>query len=133
MEPEMIDSREKTRVQAVIKSRPSFMAGSDRSRAAAAEERVSWPHRLNGRPGQLLLTRAGEIPCAGMSIPVWQVAEEALGVPVVEGKLVRYCDMPGDIERAFREQQVLAGKPFEGVAYVEDFQLFVDLRARRHN
>lgn len=129
----MIDSQEKARVQAVIKSRPSFMAGGDRGRAAAGEEKVSWPHRLNGRPGQLLLKRAGEISCAGMCIPVWQVAEEALGVPVVEGKLVRYCDMPGEIERTFREQQVLAGKPFEGVAYVEDFQLFVDLRVQRNN
>lgn len=129
----MIDSREKARVQAVIKSRPSFMAGGDRGRAAAGEESVSWPHRLNGRPGQLLLKRAGEISCAGMCIPVWQVAEEALGVPVVEGKLVRYCDMPGEVERTFREQQVLAGKPFEGVAYVEDFQLFVDLRVQRNN
>lgn len=129
----MIDTREKARVQAIIKSRPAFMPGGERSRSAAAAEKVSWPHRLNGRPGQLLLMRAGEIACAGISIPVWRVAGEALGVPVVEGKLVRYCDMPGDIERAFRDQQVLAGKPFEGVAYVEDFQLFVDLRAQRHN
>ena len=109
------------------------MPGGDRSPAGGVAERVTWPHRLNGRPGQLQLTRAGEISGAGICIPVWQVAEEALGVPVVEGKLVRYCDMPGDIERAFREQQVLAGKPFDGVAYVEDFQLFVDLRVQRHN
>lgn len=129
----MIDSQEKRRMQAVIKSRPSSIAGAAGGRAAAGEERVSWSLRLNGRPGQLLLTRAGEISCSGMCIPVWQVAEEALGVPVVEGKLVRYCDMPGDIECAFREQQVLAGRPFEGVAYVEDFQLFVDLRGQRHN
>lgn len=71
---------------------------------------------------------AGAILLAELDIPVWRLAE---GDAATAGKFVRYCDMPSAMAAAFREQQVLAGKPFAGAAYVEDFQLFIDLRQRR--
>lgn len=74
------------------------------------------------------LEAAGTISLAEANIPVWRLAETH-SVPA--GRFVRYCDMPAAMAAAFQDQQVLAGKPFAGAAYVEDFQLFVDLRQRR--
>lgn len=79
---------------------------------------------------QVNIRRVGEIDCDDALIPVWSLADGAKAWPGCEGKIVRYSDMPAEILQAFREQQVLAGKPFEGAAYVEDFQLFADLQAR---
>ncbi|PKO33416.1 MAG: hypothetical protein CVU34_12740 [Betaproteobacteria bacterium HGW-Betaproteobacteria-7] len=70
---------------------------------------------------------AGAIALAEVDIPVWRLSE---GDTAAAGKFVRYCDMPAAMAAAFREQQVLTGKPFAGAAYVEDFQLFIDLRQR---
>lgn len=71
---------------------------------------------------------AGAIALAELEIPVWRLSEA--DAPAA-GKFVRYCDMPAVMAADFREQQVLAGKPFAGAAYVEDFQLFIDLGQRR--
>lgn len=71
---------------------------------------------------------AGAIALADLAIPVWRLAN---GDTALAGKFVRYCDMPISLASTFREQQILAGKPFAGAAYVEDFQLFIDLRQRR--
>jgi hypothetical protein len=71
---------------------------------------------------------AGKIAYAGVSIPVWRLTAPAGILPAFDCKFVRYADMPAEMARAFREQQVLAGKPFDGAAYLEDFQLFADLR-----
>jgi hypothetical protein len=79
----------------------------------------------------LPIQRSGEISCAESEIPVWRMAPEMATASVFQGQFVRYSDMPAAMAQTFREQQVFAGKPFDGAAYVEDFQLFVDLRNRR--
>lgn len=78
---------------------------------------------------QIPLRRVGEVACAGVVVPVWSFAEEGEGLPRCAGKFVRYCDIPADMLREFREQQLLAGRPFSGAAFVEDFQLFADIQA----
>lgn len=74
---------------------------------------------------------AGEIVCAGVCIPVWRLAAPAGTFPAFDCKFVRYADMPVEMAQAFREQQVLPGKPFTGAAYLEDFQLYADLHQLR--
>lgn len=74
-----------------------------------------------------MLEPAGQLALAEACLPVWRSADSC----GIDGKFVRYCDMPAELAAAFREQQVLAGKPFAGAAYVEDFQLFLDLRRLR--
>ena len=74
-----------------------------------------------------MLEAAGQLALREARIPVWRSTDQGC----IGGKFVRYCDMPAELAADFREQQVLAGKPFAGAAYVEDFQLFIDLRQRR--
>jgi hypothetical protein len=74
---------------------------------------------------------AGTLPLAEATIPVWRLSAGAAGESATVGKFVLYCDMPSGLAAAFRDQQVLAGKPFAGAAYIEDFQLFIELRQRR--
>lgn len=98
---------------------------------AAAQSRAFATPLQTASDDRPKFSRAGEVACADLRIPVWRVAPSTGGERLFDGKFVRYADMPAEIERAFREQQVLAGKPFDGAAYVEDFQLFADLRLMR--
>lgn len=59
-------------------------------------------------------------------IPVWQAVDDDESVP--DGKFVCFRDMPAELAAAFRERQVWAGHPFAGAAYIEDFELFLELR-----
>ncbi len=90
---------------------------------------ISWLWTQDDRVLQMQLRRAGEVVCADAVVPVWYLAEESEGLPRYDGKFVRYCDIPADMLRAFREQQLLAGRPFSGAAFVEDFQFFADIQA----
>lgn len=95
---------------------------------ACMADKASWQ---GPQHSSLSIKRSGEIACADRAIPVWRMAPEMAEAPVFEGQFVRYSDMPAALAQTFREQQVFAGKPFDGAAYAEDFQLFVDLRNRR--
>jgi len=99
--------------------------------AAAIDDRsaISWQWAQDDRVLQVQLRRAGNVACADVVVPVWSLAEEGDGLPRCDGKFVRYCDIPAEMLREFREQQMLAGRPFSGAAFVEDFQLFTDIRA----
>lgn len=90
---------------------------------------ISWLWAQDDRVLQMELRRAGEVVCADAVVPVWSLAEESEGLPRCDGKFVRYCDIPGEMLREFREQQLLAGRPFSGAAFVEDFQFFADIQA----
>lgn len=90
---------------------------------------ISWLWAQDDRVLQMQLRRAGEVVCADAVVPVWSLAEESEGLPRCDGKFVRYCDIPADMLHAFREQQLLAGRPFSGAAFVEDFQFFADIQA----
>ena len=90
---------------------------------------ISWLWAQDDRVLQMQLRRAGEVVCADAVVPVWSLSEESEGLPRCDGKFVRYCDIPADMLRAFREQQLLAGRPFSGAAFVEDFQFFADIQA----
>jgi len=90
---------------------------------------ISWLWAQDDRVLKMQLRRAGEVVCADAVVPVWSLAEESEGLPRCDGKFVRYCDIPADILCAFREQQLLAGRPFSGAAFVEDFQFFADIQA----
>ena len=90
---------------------------------------ISWLWAQDDRVLQMQLRRAGEVVCADAVVPVWSLAEETEGLPRCDGKFVRYCDIPADMLRTFREQQLLAGRPFSGAAFVEDFQFFADIQA----
>ncbi|MBL0352414.1 MAG: hypothetical protein WAS49_05895 [Candidatus Dechloromonas phosphoritropha] len=92
---------------------------------------VSWQWEHDDRVQRMQLRRAGEVSCADVVVPVWSLADESEGLPRCEGKFVRYCDIPAELLGAFREQQLLAGRPFSGAAFVEDFQFFADILA--HN
>lgn len=94
--------------------------------ASLGESMACWD-RAEAEDNSPMLEPAGQLALAEASIPVWRSADSNR----IGGKFVRYCDMPAELAAAFREQQVLAGKPFAGAAYVEDFQLFIDLRQRR--
>lgn len=83
-------------------------------------------------PQMPAMAHAGTLVVGKTRIPVWRALEGADREAAPEGKFVCYCDLPAELAAAFREQQVLAGKPFAGAAYVEDFQLFLELR-RRHD
>lgn len=91
---------------------------------------ISWLW-ADDRVLQMQLRRAGEVVCAGAVVPVWSLAEESESLPRCDGKFVRYCDIPAEILREFREQQLLAGRPFSGAAFVEDFQFFADIQAHQ--
>lgn len=86
-----------------------------------------WSYLRNSISQRLPLVAAGEVACDKLRIPVWRLATENEESLSCQCKFVRYSDMPADMARAFREQQVLVGKPFAGAAYVEDFQLFAEL------
>lgn len=86
-----------------------------------------WSYLRHSISQRLPLVAAGEVTCDNLRIPVWSIATESADALNCQCKFVRYSDMPAEMARAFREQQVLAGKPFAGAAYVEDFQLFADL------
>jgi hypothetical protein len=90
---------------------------------------ISWLWAQDDRVLQMQLRRAGEVVCADAVVPVWSLAEESESLPRCDGKFVRYCDIPGEMLREFREQQLLAGRPFSGAAFVEDFQFFADIQA----
>lgn len=90
---------------------------------------ISWQWAQDDRVLQVQLRRAGNVSCADVVVPVWSLAEEGEGLPRCDGKFVRYCDIPAAMLRDFREQQMLAGRPFSGAAFVEDFQLFADIQA----
>ena len=92
---------------------------------------MSWQWAQDDRVLQMQLRRAGDVACADVVVPVWSLADESEGLPHCDGKFVRYCDIPAEMLRAFREQQLLAGKPFSGAAFVEDFQFFADIQAHR--
>ncbi|HEX6734932.1 MAG TPA: hypothetical protein VF096_08960 [Azonexus sp.] len=77
------------------------------------------------------MAHAGTVAVAESRFPVWRAIEGEGGEPAPEGKFVCYCDLPAELAAGLREQQVLAGKPFAGAAYLEDFQLFIELRQRR--
>ena len=87
-----------------------------------------WSYLLNSISQRLPLVAAGEVTCDNLQIPVWRIATENEESLSFQCKFVRYSDMPAEMARSFREQQVLTGKPFAGAAYVEDFQLFAELR-----
>jgi len=97
--------------------------------AALSPARVAWLRA--SRETRPQFSPAGEVACAGISVPVWRLTAPAGTLPALDCKFVRYADMPAELARTFREQQVLAGKPFDGAAYLEDFQLFADLRRLR--
>lgn len=90
-----------------------------------------WSYLRNSISQRLPLVAAGEIACGNLRIPVWSIATDSEVSRSSQRRFVRYSDMPADIARAFREQQVLAGKPFAGTAYVEDFQLFAEFCQRQ--
>lgn len=98
--------------------------------AALSPARVASLRASRETPPQF--SPAGEIVYAGICVPVWRFTAPAGTLPAFDCKFVRYADMPAEMARAFREQQVLVGKPFDGAAYLEDFQLFADLRHMRH-
>lgn len=89
-----------------------------------------WAYLRNDRSRQLALIASGAIDCDHTAIPVWRIAADSEEARAVPCQFVRYIDMPTEMAQAFRDQQVLAGKPFDGAAYVEDFQLFAELRQR---
>ncbi|MDP3537674.1 MAG: hypothetical protein Q8S26_03120 [Azonexus sp.] len=97
--------------------------------AATADNAATtlWSYPRDERSCQLPLVVAGEVDCDDMSIPVWRVNAGNDDTEDFQCKFVRYIDMPVEMALAFREHQVLVGKPFAGAAYVEDFELFVDL------
>ena len=90
---------------------------------------IWWRWAQGDRVLQIPLRRAGEVACADAVVPVWSLAGEREGLPRCDGKFVRYCDIPAGLLREFREQQLLAGRPFSGAAFVEDFQFFADIQA----
>ncbi|MBI2277600.1 MAG: hypothetical protein HYU74_09635 [Dechloromonas sp.] len=90
-----------------------------------------WSYLRNSISQRLPLVAAGEVTCDKLRIPVWSLATTSAETVNFQCKFVRYSDMPADMARAFRAQQVLVGKPFAGAAYVEDFQLFADLAQRQ--
>ncbi|KAB2928563.1 MAG: hypothetical protein F9K30_00855 [Dechloromonas sp.] len=95
--------------------------------ASHGESMACWDP-ADSEPESPVMEPAGLIALGSVDIPVWRLSEVELAAA---GKFVRYCDMPSGVAAVFREQQVLAGKPFAGAAYVEDFQLFLDLRRLR--
>jgi len=86
-----------------------------------------WSYLRNSISQRLPLVAAGEVTCDKLRIPVWSLATASAETVSFQCRFVRYSDMPADMARAFRAQQVLVGKPFAGAAYVEDFQLFAEL------
>lgn len=90
-----------------------------------------WNYLRDSISQRLPLVAAGEVTCDNLRIPVWCIAAESAESRSSQCRFVRYSDMPADMARSFREQQVLAGKPFAGAAYVEDFQLFAELCQRK--
>ncbi|WP_265944855.1 hypothetical protein [Dechloromonas sp. A34] len=90
-----------------------------------------WSYLRNSISQRLPLVAVGEIACDKRRIPVWSIATESEESLNFQCKFVRYIDMPAEMAHSFREQQVLAGKPFAGAAYVEDFQLFAELCQRK--
>lgn len=90
-----------------------------------------WNYLRNSISQRLPLVAAGEVACGSFRIPVWSMANDSEASRSSQCRFVRYSDMPADMARAFREQQVLTGKPFAGAAYVEDFQLFAEFCPRQ--
>lgn len=90
-----------------------------------------WAYLRDDRSRQLALIASGEIDCGHTAIPVWRIAAGSEESRTFHCQFVRYIDMPTEMAQAFRDQQVLAGKPFDGAAYVEDFQLFAELCQRK--
>lgn len=86
-----------------------------------------WSFLRNSISQRRPLVAAGEVICDKLRIPVWSLANASDETVNFQCKFVRYSDMPAEMARAFRAQQVLVGKPFAGAAYVEDFQLFAEL------
>lgn len=97
------------------------------ARPAGSLATTLWTYLRDEHSCQLPLVAAGEVDCDDMSIPVWRVNAGNDDTEDFQCKFVRYIDMPVEMAQAFREQQVLIGKPFAGAAYVEDFELFVEL------
>ena len=110
-------------------TRSSHLGNGGCTAAVGDQPAISWQWAQDDRVLQVKLRRAGNVACADVVVPVWSLAEEGDGVPRCDGKFVRYCDIPAEMLREFREQQVLAGRPFSGAAFVEDFQLFADIQA----
>jgi len=108
-------------------ARSSPLANGACATAIDKQSVISWLWVQDDGVLQIPLRRVGEVVCADAVVPVWSLAEESEGLPRCDGKFVRYCDIPADMLREFREQQMLAGRPFSGVAFVEDFQLFADI------
>jgi hypothetical protein len=110
-------------------TRSSPLGNGGCTAAVGDQPAISWQWAQDDRVLQVKLRRAGNVACADVVVPVWSLAEEGEGLPRCDGKFVRYCDIPAEMLREFREQQMLAGRPFSGAAFVEDFQLFADIQA----
>ncbi|QLQ24222.1 MAG: hypothetical protein HZT41_04485 [Dechloromonas sp.] len=110
-------------------TRSSPLGNNSCTAAIGDQPAISWQWSQDDRVLQVKLRRAGNVACADVVVPVWSLAEEGEGLPRCDGRFVRYCDIPAEILREFREQQMLAGRPFSGAAFVEDFELFADIRA----
>ena len=92
---------------------------------------TSWLWAHDDRVLQMQLRRAGEVVCAEAVVPVWSLVDQSASLARCDGRFVRYCDIPAEMLSEFREQQLLAGRPFSGAAFVEDFQFFADIQAHR--
>lgn len=97
--------------------------------SASISAHAAWS-AIGDSPRMPAMAHAGTLNVGDLRVPVWRAVEGECGAPAPDGKFVCYCDLPAELAAAFREQQVLAGKPFAGAAYVEDFQLFLELRRR---
>ncbi len=112
-----------------LATRSSPLGSGTCTAAIDDQSAISWQWAQDDRVLQVQLRRAGNVACADVVVPVWSLADEGEGLLRCDGKFVRYCDIPAEMLREFREQQMLAGRPFSGAAFVEDFQLFADIQA----